>query len=170
MLSFQREKLSEGETLRNFTVISAIVCMAFAPLIAGCGGGDDAGQIDKATFASRADRICKQVSGKMAAEVTTLTSQEKAGVTAAETQIALAKEIFIPGLEEELRELRALGVPDEAARQTQALFQAYQRAIDIAEQKPRELIVGASPYEPVEFIGTKLGISDCPVAAVLGQN
>lgn len=167
MLSFSRGNLTKGETLRISIAILALAT-ALGLLVSGCGDDGGSGKIDKATFAAQADRICKQISGKMAAEAGAIVRRERTGsINSDKAELAIANEVFIPGLEVELQELRALGTPDGLEQETQAFFRAYQDAIDIAKRRPKDVVVGAAPYEPVEFIGsTKLGVSDCPVAAV----
>lgn len=142
---------------------------AFGLLIAGCGGGDStAQQIDKATFVKQANKICEQASGKFAAELASISSRESAkpGYDFAKTQIIIVKKVLIPGLEEELKEIRALGMPDEAKRDVEAFLKAYQRSIDRVKAKPKAAAGATIPYEAVEVTGTAFGVSECPVTSV----
>ncbi len=157
--------------MRNHIAILIIGSLAFGLLVAGCGGGDDsadAEQIDKATFVKEAERICKQASGKLAAEVTSITKREStpSSFSSGRTQIVLVKEGLIPSLEEELQQIRALGLPDEAKKDAKAFLEAYQQAIDKTKANPKVGVSSVAPYEGVELAGTKLGIADCPIATV----
>jgi hypothetical protein len=163
--------------LRKLIAIFVAVSIPVGLLVAGCGGGDsaDGEQIDKATFVEQANRICKQASGRLAAEVTSITSREESanpGSDSGETWVAVVEKAFVPRLEEELRQIRALGIPDDARKETEALLTAYQKSIDRTKAKAKSLaeIEGYIPYEGAELAATRLGASDCPVAVVSGQN
>lgn len=155
--------------MRYSLAIFAAGFMALGLLIAGCGGGDSAAQqIDKATFVKQANKICKQASGKFAAELTSISSRESAkpGYDFAKTQITIVKKVLIPGLEEELKEIRALGMPDEAKRDVEAFLNAYQRSIDKVKAKPKAATGATIPYEAIELAGTAFGVSECPVTSL----
>jgi hypothetical protein len=164
--------LTKGETLRNLIGISVAGSLIIGLLVAGCGGGDsaDAQQIDKATFVKEATRICKQASGKLAAEFTAVNTKEaaKPDYDYTETQIAIVKTVLVPRLEEELRQIRALGIPEEAKKEAEALLTAYQKGIERTKAKARTFIVteGIAPYEIAELAATRLGLSECPIARV----
>jgi len=159
-------------TLRKLIVISAAGAIATALLIAGCGGGGedgaDAQQIDKAAFVKQADAICERSSGKMAAELRSV-GQESAKSFVG-TQILFVRRIFVPGFEEEQREIRALGMPGEAKKEAQALLDAYQKAIDQMQAKPKAVAESKTdPQETVALPARRIGIVRCPVAPVTGS-
>lgn len=147
--------------------------MAIGSLVAGCGGDDsaDAEQIDKATFVKQADKICEQTSGKMAAQLTSVTKRESANPDSSfnQTQIAISKEVLIPGLEEELQKIRALGIPREAKKEVEALLGSYVKAIARTKANPGaglEVEGNIAPHEAVAVAATRLGVTECPVSAV----
>jgi hypothetical protein len=155
--------------LRYSLAIFVAGFMAFGLLIEGCGGGDSTAQkIDKATFVKQANRICEQVSGKFAAELSSVSSRESAkpGYDFAKTQVTIVKEVLIPGLEEELKEIRALGMPAEAKRDVESFLGAYQRSIAKVKAKPQSATGATIPYEAVEVTGTAFGVSECPVTSL----
>jgi hypothetical protein len=165
----QRNHLTGGEILRNKTAIFILGSAALCLLVVGCGssGGDNAeGQpIDKATFAKRADTICEQASGKLAAEVTAYFGKEAANESA-NTEVILVKKVLIPGLAAELEELRKLGPPSEGKGEVQAFFKSLQKIIKTAEADPQAFSKSVSPYEGAELAGRHYGISVCPIAPV----
>lgn len=139
--------------------------------MAGCGGdGDDADaqQVDKATFVKEANRICKQASGKLAAKTTSIGSREseKPNYDFEKAQVVLIEEALIPSLEEELREIRAVGIPDEDKKKAEAFVKKYQEAIDEMKAKPKTGLETPAPYEDIEAVGTRFGTSDCPIANI----
>jgi hypothetical protein len=154
--------------LRNKAAIFIFCSLALGPLIAGCGGGSSESQIDKAAFVKQADEICKRTSGKLAAEVTAAVQKESAqpGASRTKIQLTLVKGTLIPGLESELEEIRALGIPDEGTTQVQAFFKAIQKMIAKAEADPEAFANQGSPYEGAELAGRRYGISACPISPV----
>lgn len=158
--------------MRNFIVISVVGSVATALLVAGCGGGGaEAEQIDKATFVKQADQICEQVSGKMSAGVLAIGRREAArpGYDVEKTQIDVVTTVVVPGLEEELQKLRALGIPEDASAEAKAFVNALQKGIEQAKAKPKATAEGYRPYEAAEVNAAKLGISECPITSPNSQ-
>lgn len=159
--------------MRKFIAITAIASLAIGLLVAGCGGGGDSTdspEIDKATFVKQANKICEQTSGRMAAGLTSITSREQAkpNYDFTETQITVVKEAYVPGLEEELQKIRALGIPEEKKKEIEAFLRSYTRAIALMKAKPEEVVEfgGIAPNEAVALAATRVGISECPVSPV----
>ncbi len=157
--------------MRKLIAIYVIGSVAIGLLVAGCGGGDDsagAEQIDKATFVKQANKICEQASGRLAAEVTSISKRESAkpSYDYAKTQITIVEKSLVPRFEEELKEIRALGIPEEAKKEAEAFLTAYEGAINKTEAESKAVVEGATPYEAIELAGTRLGVSECPIAPV----
>jgi hypothetical protein len=158
--------------LRNTIALLILGSLALGLLVAGCGGGgsDSAGaqEIDKATFVKRADAICEQASGKLSAEALALTQSESAkpNYEREKLQVHLVNRILIPGLDAELEELRALGMPSEGKQEVQAFFKAVQGVANTAEADPGAFAEGVGGYESAELAGRKYGITACPISAV----
>ena len=155
--------------MRTVTWILAVGSLVLGLVVAGCGGGNSEDQsIDKATFAKQANVICEEASGKMAAELASISNRESAKPTYDydKTQIVIVEEAFVPALEEELTKIRALGMPADAAKEVKALIQAYERGIAKTKAKVKAVAKGAVPYEAAELAAARLGVSECPVAPV----
>jgi hypothetical protein len=174
-LSFPRGSLIKGEILRKLIVISVLgLAAAVGLFVSGCGSGGDSAdgqQIDKATFVEQANRICQQASGKMAAAIESISNQESAkpGYDYEKTQVVLVEKGLVPALEEELQEIQALGLPDEAKKEAEALGEAYRRSIKKTKGDPEGAAGYSIPYEEIELAGARFGISECPVAPVNGN-
>lgn len=148
-------------------VASSLVLGLF--VVTGCGGSGGDRTIDKATFARRANGICEEVSGKMAARLASISSRESAkpSYDFDKTQVVIVEDAFIPALEEELTKIRALGIPGDAAKEAKALLRAYELGIAKTKANVKALAKGAVPYEAAELAAAGLGASECPVAPVL---
>lgn len=155
--------------MRNLTAISVVASIAIGLFVAGCGG-DDSAEIDKATFVKQVNRICEQTSGKMAAGLRSVMKREAASSDSDfdGTQTAIAAEAVVPGLEEELQQIQALGIPEEDQKDAEAFVKAYQQVVDRAKASPEAVSRGAVSYAAIDQIGARMGIVECPVAAVSG--
>ena len=162
--------------MRSTIAISILGSLALCLLVAGCGGGGDsaeAQEIDKATFVQKAETICKQVSGRLLAEVTALAAKPTPESNIAREQeqlrITFVKTAFIPGLNTELKEIRALGLPAEGEKEVQAFVDALQQVVKKAEADPVAFSKEEGPYERVELSGRRYGVIGCPITQVGGS-
>ncbi len=159
-------------TLRTIIAISLIVSVTTG-LFVGCGDGDDpagAEQIDKAAFVRQANLVCERSSGTIAAKFASITQREssKPDYDFVATQVVVVKQALIPGLEEQMREIRALGVPEEGRKEAEVFLAAYQRAIAKIRANPKAAATNATPpYEAIELAGTRFGVTECPVVQVI---
>ncbi len=146
--------------LAIFTLGSLASCL----LVIGCGSGGNEG-IDKATLAKEANRICKQVSGRMAAEsIATVSSGSTGGFV--RTQLALIKKTMIPGFKTELKEIRSLGIPEGEENLVRPFLVNLRKMIAQAEAQPQIFVKSGQPFYATEIAGRKFGVSACPITPV----
>jgi hypothetical protein len=161
--------LTKGETLRKLITIYALGLVAIGLLASGCGGGEAGAEpLDRVGFAEQANQICKRISGKLLADLAAIGRREaiKPGYNAEETQIGVVTDALVPRLEEELKEIRALGVPTDAKKEAKAFLVAMEKGIDNAKSKPKATLKGYIPYQGAEVIATSIGLIECPITAV----
>lgn len=160
--------------MRNLIAVSVVGSLALGLLVAGCGGSDDSGQIDKAAFIAQANKVCEQASGKLAAEAALINRRaaENPNSDFDKTQVALVEEGLIPTLEEEQEKIRALGIPEDAKKEVEALLEAYRKAIDLTKEKTKivALTERLAPHEAVAITGTRFGVTECPISPVENTN
>jgi membrane protein involved in colicin uptake len=163
--------------LRKLIAISIVGSLIAGLLAVGCGGGGgsaDAEQIDKATFVKQANKICEQASGRLAADIISISKRESTGPNAGSTkaQRALVEDGLIPRLEEELQGVQALGIPEEGSSEIERFLEAYQQGIDKTKAKSKAVAVSedVAPYEVIAVAGTPLGITECPISPVNAPN
>jgi hypothetical protein len=149
------------------TVTLALSLLVLGLLAVGCGGGDSGsaeGSIDKAAFVSQADAICKKASGRMFAELRALGKGKnlKAG-PGGEAETTVVTKVAIPVLEDELEEIRALGIPSEGKPQVEAFLGAMRKMISSAQAAPETFLADASgSYENARLASGQVGMSACP--------
>jgi hypothetical protein len=155
-----------GDVHRNIAILVVSQVVA-GLLVVGCGGSSDSseGPIDKATFVQRAEVICKKTSGRLAAE-TSAQAQKKFETPATQSVVRIITTIAVPGLESELDEIRALGVPSEEAKQVRTFVTSLEQSIASAKAEPVAFAKGESPpYETAELVSRRIGMSSCPVTS-----
>jgi predicted small secreted protein len=122
-----------------FALIAAVVMAAL--LLAGCGGGsDDSGSgksISKEEFIAKADAICKKGTERLQTAIFAAlkTPQNLTKVSQAE-QVKIVKTAMVPNVSREVKELRALGIPDGDDEKVDAMITALEEGVETAEQDP----------------------------------
>lgn len=161
--------LTKGKTLRNKIAILAFASLALGLIAAGCGGGGNdssagaEGSIDKATFVKQANEVCERASGKISAGVAAV-AQRESQIGREKTGALIVSEAFIPSIESEIDEIRALGSPDEGMKEVQAFLEAAQKMIKKAEADPGGFLESTGPFEGAELAAARYGMSACPIA------
>src|SRR4249919_2911251 len=125
-------------TGRGSFVAAAIVV---ALVLAGCGGGDSsttAGSISKEEFIAKADAVCKKGTERLQKAIFAALKhpQNLTKVSEAE-QIKIVTTAMVPNISREVKELRALGVPDGDQEKIDAMIGALEEGVQTAEQDPQ---------------------------------
>jgi hypothetical protein len=112
--------------------------MAIALVVAGCGGGDSgttAGSISKEKFMVKADAICKNGTERMQAAIFAALKHPRdlTKVSQAE-QEKIVTTAMVPSVEREVKELRALPVPEGDEERVDAMITALEEGIETAER------------------------------------
>jgi hypothetical protein len=116
--------------------------MVIALVVAGCGGGDSssttAGSISKEDFIVKADAICKKGTERLQKAIFAALKhpQNLTKVSEAE-QIKIVTVAMVPNIGREVKELRALGVPDGDEEKIDAMIGALEEGLETAEQDPQ---------------------------------
>jgi hypothetical protein len=125
-------------TGRGAFVAAAI---AVALVVAGCGGGGDSGttasSISKEEFISKADAICKKGTERMQAAIgRLLKKQPNITKVTKDEQEKIVATVMVPSVSREVKELRALGVPDGDEERVDAIIAALEEGVETAERDP----------------------------------
>jgi len=134
--------------VRYLTRQAVGACVAIA--LAGCGGGDDETTtttapepLTRAEFVRQADQICLSGDSRIEAAGDDLLAAGRKPSPAEVRRIALR--IVVPGLEAEVRAIRALGAPPGDEPQVERILRATERGIAQIEADPEGAIEGPTP-------------------------
>jgi hypothetical protein len=125
-------------TGRGTCVVAAMVIML---AVAGCGGGNDSssstGSISKEKFVAKADAICKKGTERMQAAIFAALKHPRnlTKVSKAEQEKIVAT-AMVPSVSREVRELRALPVPEGDEEKVDAMIRALEEGVETAERDP----------------------------------
>jgi len=128
------------------------VVVAAAMLVAGCGGGDDSsdssGSISKEEFIAKADAICKESSKRMEKELFLFLRKNRTGGSLRKPSVAQNEKfivtVLIPNLQQEIKELKALGVPEGDDEKVDAMIAALEEGLETAEDETATVAAGTS--------------------------
>ena len=124
-------------TGRGAFVAAAIVV---ALVLVGCGGGDSssaAGSISKEEFIAKADAVCKKGTERLQAAIAgVLKNQPNITKVTKGEQEKIVATVMVPNVSREVKELRAIGVPDGDDERVNAMIAALEEGVETAEQDP----------------------------------
>jgi len=130
-------------------LIAAVVVAAI--LVAGCGGGDDSsgsGSISKEEFITKADAICKASSKRMEKKLFLFLRKNRTGGSLRKPSVTQNEKfivtVLIPNLEQEIKELKALGVPAGDEEKVDAMIAALEEGLETAENETATVAAGTS--------------------------
>lgn len=120
-------------------LIAAVI--AAAMLAAGCGGGGDdsssSSSISKEEFAAKADAICKDGTTRMQKAIFAALKDKRSLTKMSQSeQEKIVATVIVPSVKREVKELRALGVPDGDDEKVDAMIGALEEGVETAESNP----------------------------------
>jgi hypothetical protein len=151
--------------------VGGITALVIVLAIAGCGsGGSDGSEteaeptVTKAHFLKRAEAICaqgkKEAAKLEAAAWKRFDPDRKNASEATENKVSLA---FLSAREEELRRLRAVGLPKGSAEYVDTMLQAWEKGIEKGREHPRLLRAGGPEFAfyKAYSMGNDYGLESC---------
>jgi hypothetical protein len=150
--------------------IAIAVALALAALGLGCGGGGDSstdtGSISKAAFIKKVDAVCKHGTRRMQRAVLKVLKQGK-GIKRPSTDqsVKLVGVVIVPSVRQEIKEIKALGVPGGDEEKVDAMVGALEEGVETAEDDPEAVVKGSSDviFGIASRIAGEYGIKGCSV-------
>ena len=147
-----------------------VVCALAGGLIAaGCGGDDDNSDstdngattavetLSKSAFIQEADQICKEGNDQIDQAGKSL------GGNPSDAEIqSFIDETVAPNVENQLDQIRALGIPEGDEAQVNAILDAAQEAVDKIKSDPSVITDnGPDPFAEANKLAKEYGLSTC---------
>jgi hypothetical protein len=137
-------------------LLAAIVAMAVG--VAGCGGGGDSttntNPISKAAFIGKADAICQKSNERMGHAFLSFLNKHKEVKQPSKAEYEkLVGTVLVPSVEREIKEVKALGVPEGDEDAVNAMIKALEEGVETAEDNPEAV---TSSSEVVFGIASRL--------------
>jgi len=154
-----------GVWLRNFLVCLGI---AFLVVLSGCGGGDSttaAGGGDASAsnqgFVEQAEAICGRTKKQSLAVIGSyVKSNQGSGKSKAQQVADAIHNAFLPLLQKQVDELRALEPPEGKEDQVSAFLDAMEEGVEKAEKTSANAQFGSS-FQGSGQLARELGIPGC---------
>lgn len=131
--------------------IAIAVALAVAALVAGCGGGSDSssssstGSVSKAVFVKKADAVCQKGTERMQRAILVFLKQHKDVKRPNKTQSEkLVGTAIVPSVKTEIKELKALDVPEGDEERVDAIISALEEGLETAENNPEAVVASSS--------------------------
>jgi hypothetical protein len=140
--------------------------MVIALVVAGCGGGDSNAATDsvsKEEFIVKANAVCKKGTERMSAAIAkVLKGQRNITKVSKDEQEEIVTTVMVPSVSREVKELRALGVPDGDDEKVDAMITALEEGVEIAERDPGVVTKSSDAiFGIASRIGGEYGLTVC---------
>jgi hypothetical protein len=118
--------------------------LAVALVVTGCGGDDESSAgptISKAAFIKKADAICTHGNKRMELAFASFLEEKKNIKHPSKADYeALVGKVLVPNLNQEIKEIRALGAPSGDEDRVDDFLEALEEGIETAERDPKVVI------------------------------
>jgi len=120
------------------TFVAAAIVVAL--VMVGCGGSDSstaASSISKEEFITKADAICKKGTERLQAAIgRVLKNQPNITKVSKGEQEKIVATAMVPSVSREVKELRALPIPEGDEEKVDAMITALEEGVETAERDP----------------------------------
>ncbi len=147
---------------RLIALLAAALAVVLA--VAGCGGSDSStASITRAEFIKKADAACRKGEEEIQKEFAVYIKGHEDVTSPTEDDYSeLVETIFVPSAEQEMDEIRALGIPRGDEDQVEALLDARERSIEAAKDEPKALISNSKKiFGEASKLANDYGLKDC---------
>lgn len=142
--------------------------LMIALIFAGCGGDDSSSSttsISKDEFIAKADAICKKGIKRMETGLVGFLTNKGGQIRkpSQEDSEEFIVTVLTPSLRREIKELRALGVPEGDEEKVEALVAALEEGLDTAEDDPEAVAAGSTDivFGIASRLAGEYGIETC---------
>jgi hypothetical protein len=159
--------------LNRLTKLLALVAIAAALAAAGCGDDDDedatggatgatgvsGSTLTEAEFLDQANEICA-AGNELIDEQATDAFGSGTGAPTEDELDQFVNEIMVPSIEEQIDDIRALGVPEELAADVNPFLEDAEAALADAQADPGSLL-DEDPFREINQEAKQIGLREC---------
>jgi hypothetical protein len=133
----------------------ALLVVYFAS--SGCGGSSSEQALAKQEFIARADHICASIPSTVVAAGANY-QQKHPGAEEAD----IVRTVAVPIFEKEIRQIRALGLPNEGGAEVSAFVRAFEGGLDDLKEDPLDgLVAETNPFMKARTVADAYGLKAC---------
>jgi hypothetical protein len=161
-------RLSQCIRIRGCLIAALLACLA-AAVLGGCGNGSSSAtaggssaRITKTELIDQGDAICRETDEIQKASLAAYRKQQSSGPLQLDAEELVIK-LAIPPVRAEIRELDALGAPEEDESTIAEWHHELKESLRSAERNPKLFVqVGGSPeFIKADELAKKYGFKDC---------
>jgi major membrane immunogen (membrane-anchored lipoprotein) len=138
--------------------------LAVALVVVGCGSSDSStASITKAEFIKQADADCKKGEEEIQKDLAVYLKEHKDLEKPTEDDYSeLVEAVLVPAAEQEIDDIRALGIPSGDEDQVEAMLDAREASIEKAQEEPKAVVQnGGSVFGEASKLAKEYGLKDC---------
>jgi len=128
-------------------------------------GSESGGSISKAEFVKQANAICTRRQAEALKAVTTYVQQNAGdGKSEAQLQAEAIDTQFLPPIQVEIDEIKALGTPSQGSAKVEAFIASFQRAVDVVKKReydPADVARFGNEFRTAGKLAREYGLSAC---------
>ncbi len=130
-----------------------VICSAAA----GCGSSSSEQALTKKEFTTRAERICDHVRTTVSSTAI-LYRQKTPNIEEAD----LVTKVAVPSIEEEIRRIKALGIPNEGKSEVRAFVREFENGLADITKDPQDVLVSeTNPFAKGKAVAAAYGLEVC---------
>lgn len=153
-------------------IVALAGIVAIAVIAAGCGGGSDSSSSDsdssssltKAEYIKQGDAVCKKGAVEIEAGLKSYAKENDINlkVKVKNPQVEeLSENVIIPGINDQLDDLRALSIPSEDEELAKELLDALEKGIEKGEQEPVAFLAEGKSLTKAGDLAKEYGFKVC---------
>ena len=142
-------------------VMGLILAIALLPLGCGSDQGSEAPAISRAAFLAKARMICRKGDAKISKQYSYWGERARLHRHSEEFMDKMAAKVVLPMKVRQVREMRALGLPEAGKKKLAAFLAAMEEGLETGRKEPARLRVGEYAFQRAFEMADSVGLHAC---------